>query len=228
VSTALALSAGGMYAAWEVGVWKVVRDHAAIDGIVGASAGAWNAWSIAGGATPEELCEAWLDPLLAHIMRKRALHEKAHELFRQFQPRMPVGLALVELPNLRVHTIPGERVRERHLAAAVSIPGWFPPVKIEGRWYVDGGFRAGLPLVCAEEMGATRAIALNVLTAWPFRLLRRVMWRPDAGQLDVVRIEPSERLGSLKDAVVWRAENVRRWIALGEKDGRAAIPHLRI
>jgi len=44
-----------MYAAWEVGVWKALAPHIRPDLIVGASAGAWNGWAIAGGAAPEEL-----------------------------------------------------------------------------------------------------------------------------------------------------------------------------
>jgi hypothetical protein len=30
--------------------------------IVGASAGGWNGWAIAGGCTPEQLARMWLDP----------------------------------------------------------------------------------------------------------------------------------------------------------------------
>ena len=58
--TALVLSAGGMFGAWEVGVWTVLREHVHFDMIVGASAGAWIGWMIACGATPDEL-EARMD-----------------------------------------------------------------------------------------------------------------------------------------------------------------------
>lgn len=222
--TALVLSAGGMFAAWEAGVWKVLRDHMQPDMVVGASAGAWNAWSIAGGATAEDLCREWNDPLLAHIMHARALREKARELFARFQPRMPVGVTIVEVPSLRIRVVRGREVQWQHLAATVAIPVVFPPINVDGRWYVDGGFRAALPLRSAEEMGATRAIALNVLTTWHFRVLRRILWRPaPTPQLAITLLEPSQPLGSIKDAVVWSPENIRRWIALGEKDARAAI-----
>src|ERR1700722_2339651 len=61
------VSAGGMFAAWEVGVWKVLREHFTPDLIVGASAGAWNGWAVAGGATAEELVRDWLDPITATL-----------------------------------------------------------------------------------------------------------------------------------------------------------------
>jgi len=224
VSTALVLSAGGMFAAWEAGVWKVLRDHVQPDMIVGASAGAWNAWAIAGGATAEDLCREWMDPGLRGIMKTAALHAKARELFERFRPRMPLGITLVEVPRLRLRIVRGPEIGWRHLAATASIPLGFPPVEIDGKWYVDGGFRAGLPLFAAEEMGAQSAIALNVLTTWHFKVMRAVVWRKEASpRLAVQRIEPSEALGPLREAVVWNAETVRRWIALGERDAKRAL-----
>jgi len=94
-------------------------------------------------------------------------------------------------------------------------------VEIAGHRYVDGGLRAGLPLWAAEELGATRAVALNVLNTPGFRLLHRMMRGKRAGaSLEVVRIEPSHRLGSLRNAVQWDASNIERWIAQGEQDAK--------
>jgi NTE family protein len=222
--TALVFSAGGMFAAWEIGVWKVLRERFTPDLIVGASAGAWNGWAIAGGATPEELVREWLDPSTATLMRSAPLHAKARRLFECYQPRVPFGLTVVEAPRLRSHIVRGPEIGWQHLAATCSIPVVFPPVRIGGKFYVDGGFLGALPLWAAEEMGATRAIAINCLTTWPFRLVRKVIppRQPGAG-LEVVRIEPSTALGSLRDACRWSAANTRRWIALGELDGKRAL-----
>ena len=75
----------------------------------------------------------------------------------------------------------------------------------------------------AETMGATRAIALNVLNTPAFRLLRKTLRVPNpSAALKVIRLQPSERLGSLRDAVVWSRANVERWIALGERDANRA------
>jgi len=234
VRTALVLSAGGMFAAWEVGVWKSLEGRWKPDLIVGASAGAWNGWAIAGGASSADLVAEWCDPLLAKLMRlglhasgilsPEPLHQKARKLFDEYRPMLPFGLTMVEVPGLGLKLVRDGEITWQHLAATASIPFCFPPMKIGDRRYVDGGFRGSLPLWAAEEMGATRAIALNCLTTWPFRLLRAVMQPRQASQaLEVVRVEPSYPLGSIRDASVWDSENVRRWIELGEKDGIKAM-----
>jgi hypothetical protein len=54
-----------------------------------------------------------------------------------------------------------------------------------------------------------------------FRLLHRVMRGKQAGaSLKAIRVEPSRRLGSLRDAVRWNAGNIERWIAQGEQDAK--------
>src|SRR5215472_6852440 len=183
--TALVLSAGGLYAAWEVGVWKALHQRFQPDIVVGASAGAWNGWAIASGATPEELESEWLDkstsklmPFGLHItgcLRPEALHAKARDLASRYQPRIPFGLTVVEVPRLRVHLVRNKEISWEHLAATCTIPCGFPPMRIDGKFYVDGGFMGALPVWAAETMGADRAIALNVLTTLPFRMLRTLL-----------------------------------------------------
>jgi NTE family protein len=229
-----------MFAAWEVGVWKALRPRLHPDMIIGASAGAWNAWAIAGGATDDDLTREWLDPRTASIMqpgltfggilRPEALHAKARDLFDRFRPRMPIGITVVELPSLRLQLVRDGDITWEHLAATCAIPFCFPPVAVGGRRYVDGGFRGALPLWAAEQMGATRAVALNCLTTLPFRLLRLGLgtFSPRAKTTDVTLIEPSTALGSLRDSVVWSAANVSRWIAQGESDGNRALTSVRM
>jgi NTE family protein len=234
--TALVLSAGGMFAAWEAGFWKVLSGRFQPDLIVGASAGAWNGWSIAGGCTPADLIREWTDPRTGTLMqwgphrsgclRPDALHAKARELFARYRPQVRFGLTVTELPWLRQVLVPDSQITWRHLAAAASIPLCFPPVEIGGRWYVDGGFRDALPLRMAEAMGATQVVALQVLTALPFRAMRVVMRHRRPGPaVEVVQFEPSEPLGSLRDATVWSSANIRRWIDMGERDAmHASLP----
>ena len=68
---ALVLSAGGMFGAYQAGAWKVLTGSFQPDFIVGASAGALNAWAIAGGCSPAELCDSWTDPASADLMHLR-------------------------------------------------------------------------------------------------------------------------------------------------------------
>lgn len=231
-------SAGALYGAWEVGVWKALRERIPVEMVVGASAGAWNAWAIAGGATPEDLAGEWLDPLTAHllqpglnarsIIKPDALHAKARELFERYRPKMPFGLTVVEVPRMRACLFRGPEITWRHLAATASIPLGFPPVRIGERDYVDGGLLGALPLWAAEEMGATRAIGINALINPPFRILHSVIapLRPRQ-RLKAFLIEPSTPLGSLRDAVVWSPANIKEWIQQGEDDGNRALDRLQ-
>ena len=221
MATALVLSAGGMFAAWEAGVWKSLSRRFKPDLIVGASAGAWNGWAIAGGCSAEDLIREWMDSATARIglFRAGALHQRARELSSRYQPRIPFGLTVVEVPRLRARVVRGSEITWRHLAATCTIPFCFPPVRIQDRRYGDGGLLGALPRWAAEEMGATRAIAVNALTTLPFRMLHKAMrGRNASAALEVIRIEPSMQLGSLRDAVCWSRANVERWVELGERD----------
>jgi NTE family protein len=235
----LVFSAGALYAAWEIGVWKAIEAQVRPDLVLGASAGAWVAWGVAGGASAAEMEAEWLDertagilrfgPHRSGLLRPEPMHAKARELFERAQPRIPFGMPLVEVPSLRLRLVREREVTWRHLAATCSIPFGYPPVEIDGRRYVDGGFRGALPLWGAERMGATDAIAINCLTAWPFRALRTVMRPPAPGpRLRVTPIEPSEPLGPVRDALVWSRSNIERWIALGERDGNRAMSSVRM
>ncbi len=235
---ALVLSAGGMFAAWELGAWKSLSREFRPSLIVGTSAGAWIGWGIAGGVPLDFLEREWLDPSTAEIlrfgmhragiMRPDPLYRAAQRIFEYSRPSIPFALTLVEVPNLRMHIVRDREITWRHLAATCSIPFCFPPVEIEGRRYVDGGFRGALPLWAAEELGAGRALALNVLTGMPWRLLRTVMRPRQHDRLQATILEPSVPLGPLRDGVVWSEANIRRWIELGERDANRARTSIRM
>ncbi len=228
-----------MFAAWEVGAWRTLREHVRFDAIVGTSAGAWVGWRIAAGATPDELAREWLDPRTAQVMRvgfhrsgwlrREGLFDKAKELFAAGRPRMPFALTITEARGLRVHVTRGEEVRWEHLAATCAIPLSFPAVRIDGKRYLDGGLKGALPLWVAEEMGADRAIGLHCLTIQPFPLIRKVLRpRPPSPTFDAIVVEPSRKLGSLRDAVVWNSSNVERWIEQGAEDALRALSSVRM
>jgi predicted acylesterase/phospholipase RssA len=103
-------------------------------------------------------------------------------------------------------------------------------VRIDGRLYVDGGLLDTLPVWAAAEMGATRVIAVNALPLMPSRSLRaavrvvRMLGRKSAkaSGIDLVTISPRGPLGSVRDAITWSAENVRKWIQQGEDDAEVS------
>jgi NTE family protein len=237
--TALVLSAGGMFGAYQAGVWNVLSQRFQPDMVVGTSAGALNGWAIAGGCSAADLVATWRDPATAGTMRLRfpivpwkgfidpaGLARHVQDWYARFQPRIPFSTTVVEVPRLLQVRIPGERITPAHLMASCAVPFGYPPVRIGGKLYVDGGLLNVLPVWAAAEMGATRVIAANALPLMPSLPLRAavrvVRWLgPKASAtppLDIVVIRPSAPLGSLRDAVTWNPERVRQWIQQGEDD----------
>ena len=96
------------------------------------------------------------------------------------------------------------------------------------------GLLAAVPLWAAAELGATRAVVVNVLPMMPnwilrtaVRVFRAVMApRPRFPALEVIEIAPSQPLGATRDAVRWKPENARRWIDQGRQDAADAATHL--
>src|ERR1700679_3319960 len=67
--TALVLSAGGMFGAYQAGAYRAIREQLEPDIIVGASVGALNGWALSSGCTAEHLIEKWLDPSAGDTLR---------------------------------------------------------------------------------------------------------------------------------------------------------------
>ena len=138
----------------------------------------------------------------------------------------------MEVPRLRLTYITGERMTPAHLRASCAIPCGFPPVRIAGQTYVDGGLLGPVPLWAALEMGATSAVVVNVLEFMPSLVLRtavgafRSVFAPKLPPptIPITWIRPSQPLGTVHDALCWNASHARRWIELGECDAAAILP----
>ena len=243
---ALVLSAGGMFGAYQAGAWKALAGSFRPDLVVGASVGALNAWAIAGGCPPEELCAIWTTRESADLMRLRRpsrrwrgvfdpapLYKSVDEFYARFRPRIPYATNIVQVPRFRQVCIGGDCVTQAHLRASCAIPAGFPPVRIGGKYYVDGGLLSPVPLWAAMQMGATAAVVINVLEFMPSRVLQagvgafRAVMAPkvDLSKIELTWIRPSVPLGTVHDALFWKEENARRWIELGERDAvRANVP----
>jgi NTE family protein len=240
----LVLSAGGMFGAYQTGAWNVLSQRFQPDLIVGTSAGALNGWAIAGGCPAAELVAMWRSPATAATMRMRfpfvpwegfldptGLALQVQDWYARFTPRVPYSLTMVEVPRLRLVRVPHEQITPRHLMASCAIPSGYPPVRINGKLYVDGGVLDVLPIWAAAEMGATRVVAVNALPLMPSRPLRAALrvvhflGQKPAGVagLEVVYVSPRAPLGSMRDALNWSSESVRRWIQQGEDDAAAAM-----
>jgi NTE family protein len=247
--TAVVFSAGGMYGAWEVGVWKALEPVLRPDIVVGASIGAVNGYAVAGGCPAHELERQWLalDALgrvdfqvpwgLRGIVKSEPIEALIRELHRRWPPRVDFGVVVTDTLRLRPVLVRTPDVEWQHLAASTAMIGIYRQHRIAGCVYSDGGLLHALPVWAAVEMGATRVLAVNCLAKMPSAVVRGVVktfrrvasWRMPAppANVELIRIEPSEDLGSARSAFVWSRANVERWIRLGERDGALLADRIR-
>jgi len=231
-----------MFGAYQAGVWNVLQHVLQPDVVIGCSVGSINGWAIASGIPGEELIRTWLDPRCATLMRPRVprrpwhayfdpgpLREMVGELTSKYTPRVPLALAVTRLPQLRLELLETPGLTAEHIVASCAIPVGYPPVRIDGQLYCDGGFLSVMPLWAAPRFGVDRAIAVNVLPSAPLNALRACVRmvrllaprEPQVTGIEVLPLGPPRVLGTFHDAVAWDPENMRRWIARGEADAEA-------
>ncbi len=228
------LSAGGLFGAYQAGVWAELEHALQPDMVVGASIGALNGWMIAGGASASDLVEAWLEPPDARLRRlNRDIAERhARRIFQNWQPRIPFGLVTTEFPSMRQHLFRTPGITWRHLAGSTAIPLIFRHQRIDGGLHADGGLLTPLPLWAAIQMGARRIIAVNVLKYRPLYIraiaaaaCRYARFAPvQPPEIEIIEIAPSERIGTLRQSIEWSRDRSERWIAVGRRDALAALP----
>jgi predicted acylesterase/phospholipase RssA len=248
---ALVLSAGGMFGAYQAGVWKaLVGRGMSPDVVIGASVGSLNAWAIAGGCDPADLAAGWLDgtassflrfrprvwPWPAQLFDQREFAQQIARFWARFRPRREVAIVAVEVPSFRLRLFQNDEIRAEHLLASCSIFGVLPPVRIDQRRYSDGGVVGALPLWSLEQVRAEEAVTVNVLAAYPsltvkvgVDALKMVTGhrQPRKPQIPMVWVNPARPLGRIRDSVIWRETNIRRWIGMGESDGTEALKRIR-
>src|SRR5271156_2513884 len=230
MKTALVLSGGGMFGAWQAGAWSALARSFSPDLVVGASVGSLNGYAIAGGATPEDLIAFWRNPRLAMF---RNLPATIQELMQLYHPRLEYAVVLTDLFRMKPKIFSAPDLTWRHLAASCAIPGILPQRRIGGRWYTDGGLLNPLPVWAAVELGATRIVALHALPEIPSRTLKPFVkgFRAVVGHapplppgVDLTLIKTRGPLGTLHDALRWKKENINRWIESGPSAVQDSFP----
>jgi NTE family protein len=240
----LVLSAGGMFGAYQAGVWKALQPVFQPDVVIGCSVGAINGWAIASGVPPDDLIRTWLEPRCATLMAPRRpwrpwraifdpspLREMIQELASAYTPQVPFAVAVTRLPQLRLEIVGTPNLTWQHVLASCAVPVGYPPVRIDGRLYCDGGLLSVMPLWAAARFGVDHAIAVNVLPSMPLTTMRAAVRmvrllaprEPQLTGVEVLRLGPRRVLGTLHDAVAWDAGNMRRWIDLGQADAETLI-----
>ena len=218
------LSGGGLFGAWQAGAWSELAREFDPDLIVGASIGAVNGYLIACGVGPEELVEMWRYPEFRDL---GDLQRMLQRLTRRCNLRRPFALTVTDVLTMKGKIYRDGEVTWRHLAASCAVPPVYAPVRLDGRWYSDGGLLNPLPLWAAAQLGATEVEGLQVLGRFPspwmgplvagFR--RAFGWGtelPVGVKLSVH--EPSERLGGLRASLWGSQADIERWLVLGARD----------
>jgi NTE family protein len=244
--TALVLSAGGMYGAYQAGAWKVLAEVFQPDLIVGASIGAVNGWAIAGGCEPDELIRRWLNleeaaryrwqfpaGVFGGVLDSRPLQRAIRHIYESYQPRIQFAMVLTDLIRLRPQIVLGREVTAEHLVATTAIVGLFDQVRLDGRLSSDGGLLSAVPLWAAAELGARKAVVIDVLPEAPglvaktfvgaMRLLSPFRAVVPPG-MEVIRIAPPALLGRPLESLYWKYQNAAKWIQQGQADA-ARVEH---
>jgi predicted acylesterase/phospholipase RssA len=188
------LGGGAALGAHQVGALRRLEEEGITpDAIVGSSIGVVNACIYASGGV-ESLERAWLDfPSATSLFRPSLRHNpftgrslvsldplakriEAHVDFgRVLASPLDLSFILLNLSRGEGQFLSNRQARSeaelrRVMRAGYSIPVLFPPVRIRGELYVDGGFAWNVPLLQAVEMGATEIYVLAVVaTALPYK-----------------------------------------------------------
>jgi predicted acylesterase/phospholipase RssA len=231
-----------MFGAYQAGVWLALQEHFRPDLVVGASVGSLNGWAIAGGISGEDLAAHWRDErhgvphrwrfprsIYGGAIDAESLNGWIRDLHAAWTPQCPFGVALTGMWTFQPLLFTAPNVTWRHLAASCGVPLLLPQHRFDGRWYADGGLLAALPVWGAAQMGAERAVCVDLIgghsraLTFGARLLRS--WaRFDAtppARLEVLDLSPPERLGPSAEMIVWRRDQIERWIEMGYRTALA-------
>ena len=186
--TVLVLGGGGMKGTAHIGVWKALEEAGVrIDGILGCSIGALVGCCLAGGWGWRELARVARSLTKDDIVsinrravwmggvREEAVFDGEH--FRAYIRRtLPIkGFDEAKIP-VRVNAVSLVKGAEVWLGtgaqdqvpvadavyASCAIPIYFPPLRLNGDFLVDGGVLDVLPVKAAIAWGAERVIAVDV------------------------------------------------------------------
>ena len=228
---ALVLSAGGMYGAYQAGVWDVLQRSFSPDLVVGASIGSINGYMIACGCSAADLIERWQSLDDWRGLRWRQTFQSWIQEMCRTTPKRAYALVATETRTCRPRLFESPDVTWQHIAASCAIPVFLPAQQIGGVFYSDGGILDPAPVWAALELGATEIVSVNLLKhrPLPIRAAVRVLsayagYRaPEPKGVTVTEINPSARLGPVIDSVIWSRANADRWIDLGRTDAERLL-----
>jgi len=245
-TTALVLGGGGLFGAYQAGVWKALEGHLRPDIVVGASIGALNGRAIASLCPADEWIAQWME-LGAHgrprvrlprgpfdgLFDELPTERFAQRLMERYHPKVRYGVVLTSVRALRPRAFWDEEVTWQHLCASCGVPVLLKQYRLDGEWWADGGLMDAVPVQAAIEAGATRVVAVNILPARAplslrvgraaLRMVSEYVKPPLPPNVVVLTIEPGQALGPLRDTAVWQRERIAEWIERGRADAERAL-----
>ena len=174
----LILAGGGIKVAFQAGVMQVWLDEAALrfDHADGASGGVFNLAMMCQGMSGTQIADNWrkLDPLagisfnpaefskLAYAESLFTLDAYRSHVFPQWgldwnkirASRLDATFNVFNFSRKELQVLEPRNMSEEMLAACVSLPMWFPPVRIGGETYIDAVFMSDANLEEAIRRGA--------------------------------------------------------------------------
>ncbi len=83
-----------------------------------------------------------------------------YETYHNYKGRFMVGVTDAETGKLRCFDGLNDTDKWQYLRASCAIPGYFPPIEIEGRYYYDGGLASPICIKQAIKDGCDKNIIL--------------------------------------------------------------------
>jgi predicted patatin/cPLA2 family phospholipase len=195
---ALILAGGGLKVAFQAGVLQVWLDEARDGGkrlefmhADGASGGVFQLAMWCQGMSGHRIAENWrrTSPIHAGLELNYRGWLRAESLFtmRKFRTRVlhdtwgldwqriqastrSATFNVFDVSGQRLVTLPPAQMNEDLLVAATSLPGWYPPVTVRGRTYIDGVLATDANLEAAIAAGANELwVVWTVSTAGRWR-----------------------------------------------------------
>ena len=172
----LALGGGFARGIAHIGVLKVFERHGVpVHCVTGVSAGSIVAAACASGTPPDDIARAACSMRFADVARwsisrtgfvvSERMKPFLQDLLRAHrfeEMRMPLGVVATDLCT-------GEPVSFRDsgdifvpIRASCAYPGLFQPVRLNGRFLVDGAMSIEIPALLARELGATHVVSVHL------------------------------------------------------------------
>lgn len=183
MTTAFVLSGGASLGAVQVGMARALYDEGIRpDLIIGTSVGAVNGAWLAGERPIEGLAEVWRSLRTRQIFPLRPLiglrgfvgrgpnlvpNSGLRHLLERHMVFAALEDAAIAFSVIVTDVATGEEIRLDRgpavdaILASAAIPGVFPPVAIDGRWFMDGGIVDNTPISQAIAAGATDVWVLS-------------------------------------------------------------------